>query len=146
MRCQLTWVISVFLSSAFFFSPSLSLLMWLCVLTQSLSCVPTRCNPMDCSPLGSCVPGISWARIQGWVAMPSSRRSVPNPGTEPMSPTMAGGSFTTEPQEKSLLLCYWSNKILKNYSNYSELPRSHPEAHPSLSALALSYVLHSFSP
>ena len=36
---------------------------------------PTLCNPMDCSPLGSSVNGISQARILEWVAMPSSKGS-----------------------------------------------------------------------
>ena len=36
---------------------------------------PTLCNPMDCSPPGSSVPGISQARILEWVAT-----LLPNPG------------------------------------------------------------------
>ena len=36
---------------------------------------PTLCNPMDWSPPGSSVHGISQARILEWVAMPSSRGS-----------------------------------------------------------------------
>jgi len=36
---------------------------------------PTLCNPMDCNSPGSCVLGISQARIPEWVAMPSSRGS-----------------------------------------------------------------------
>ena len=38
------------------------------------SCL-TLCNPMDCSPPGSSVHGISQARILEWVAMPFSRGS-----------------------------------------------------------------------
>ena len=41
---------------------------------QSLSCV-WLCNPMDCSPPGSSVLGISQARILEWVAISFSRRS-----------------------------------------------------------------------
>ena len=33
------------------------------------------CNPMNCSPPGSHVPGILQARTMEWVAMPSSRGS-----------------------------------------------------------------------
>ena len=33
------------------------------------SLVPTLCDPMDCSPLGSSVHGISQARILEWVAI-----------------------------------------------------------------------------
>ena len=36
---------------------------------------PTLCDPMDCSPLGSSVHGISQARIPRWVAIPFSRVS-----------------------------------------------------------------------
>ena len=36
---------------------------------------PTLCNPLDCSPPGSSVHGVSQARIQEWVAISSSRGS-----------------------------------------------------------------------
>ena len=42
---------------------------WLCLCAQSY---PTVCNPMDGSPPGSSLHGISQARILEWVAMPSS--------------------------------------------------------------------------
>ena len=35
---------------------------------------PTLCNPMDCSPPGSSVCGISQARILKWVAISFSQR------------------------------------------------------------------------
>ena len=38
------------------------------------SCL-TLCNPMDCSPPGSSVHGILWARILEWVAISFSRGS-----------------------------------------------------------------------
>ena len=44
-----------------------------CVLVTQ-SC-PTLCNPMDCSPPGSSVHGISWAQISECVAIPFSRGS-----------------------------------------------------------------------
>ena len=44
------------------------------VCMHAQSC-PTLCNPMDCSPLGSSVHGISQARTLGWVAISFSRRS-----------------------------------------------------------------------
>ena len=40
-----------------------------------LSCVWLFCNPMDCSPPGSCVHGVLQARILEWVAISSSRGS-----------------------------------------------------------------------
>ena len=43
------------------------------------------CSPMDCSPLGSSVHGISQARIVEWVAI-SFSGDLPKPGTKPSSP------------------------------------------------------------
>ena len=40
---------------------------------------PTFCDPMDCSPPGSSVHGISQARILEWVAI-SFSRELPHPG------------------------------------------------------------------
>ena len=36
---------------------------------KSLQLCPTLCDPIDSSPLGSCVPGILQARILEWVAI-----------------------------------------------------------------------------
>ena len=36
---------------------------------KSLQSCPTRCDPIDGSPLGSSVPGILQARILEWVAI-----------------------------------------------------------------------------
>ena len=52
------------------------------VLVQLLSCVQLFCDPMDCSPPGSSVHGISQARILEWVAISFSRGSFrPRNGT-----------------------------------------------------------------
>ena len=60
------------------------------------------CNPMDCSPPGFSVHGISQARILGWVAVSSSRGS-----SWPRNQThlscifyIAGGIFHGEPPGK----------------------------------------------
>ena len=45
-----------------------------CVCSVARSCL-TLCNPLDCSPLGSSVHGISPARILEWVAISYSRGS-----------------------------------------------------------------------
>ena len=45
------------------------------VLVQLLSRVPLFCDPMNCSPPGSSVHGISQARTLEWVAIPFSRES-----------------------------------------------------------------------
>ena len=55
----------------------------------------TLCNPMDCSPPGSSVHGISQARILEWVAI-SFSRGLPDPRIEPVSPALAGRFFTIE--------------------------------------------------
>ena len=51
---------------------------------------------LDCSLPGSSVQGISQARILQWVAISFSRGSF-NPEIEPLSASLAGGFFTTEP-------------------------------------------------
>ena len=71
----------------------------MCVCAKSLQSCPTLCDPVDYSLPGSSVLGILQARILEWVAMLSSRGNLPNPRIEPeslMSPTLAGGFFTTE--------------------------------------------------
>ena len=58
---------------------------------------PTLSNPMDCSPPGSAVHGISQARILEWVAISFSRGSL-QPGIKPVSlasPALAGRVFTS---------------------------------------------------
>ena len=46
-----------------------------CPWLHSAQSCPTLCDPMDCSPPGSSVHGISQARILEWVAVPSSSGS-----------------------------------------------------------------------
>ena len=53
---------------------------WVCVcvwvwVSSVVQLCPTLCDPMDCSPPGSCVHGISQARILGWVAISFCRGS-----------------------------------------------------------------------
>ena len=45
---------------------------------ESLGPVWLFCDPMDCSPPGSFIHGISWARILEWIAISFSRRSSPH--------------------------------------------------------------------
>ena len=54
---------------------------------------------MDYSPPGSSVHEIFQGRILEWVAI-SSSGDFPDPGIEPVSPVLAGGTFTTEPLGK----------------------------------------------
>ena len=46
---------------------------------------PALCDPVDCSPPGSSVDGISQARILEWVAT-SIPRDLPDPESEPEFP------------------------------------------------------------
>ena len=55
-----------------------------CYSVCAQSC-PTLCDPLDCSPPGFSVHGISQARLLEWVAISFSRRSS-QPGIKPMSP------------------------------------------------------------
>ena len=58
----------------------------------------TLCNPMDYSPRGSSVHGISKARILEWVAI-SSPGDLPNPWIEPMPPVLQANSSPVSHQE-----------------------------------------------
>ena len=72
-----------------------------CVHTQS--CL-TLCNPMDCSPPGFSVPGISQTRILEQLPFPTTG-DLPNPGVEtasPASPELAGGVLSTAPSQKPI--------------------------------------------
>ena len=60
-------------------------------LTLSQACARsclTLCNPLDCSPRGSCGCGISQARILERVPFPAPG-NLPDPGIKPTSPTLA---------------------------------------------------------
>ena len=60
---------------------------------------------MDCKPPDSSVYGISQARILEWVAISYSRLSPqPRDSTSPVSFTLAGRFFTTEPPGKFSLI------------------------------------------
>ena len=62
---------------------------------------PTLCDPMDCSPPGSCVHGVFQARY--WSGLPClPPGDLPHPGMEPASlptPVWAGGFFTTPAEQ-----------------------------------------------
>ena len=85
------------------FSSSGLLAFWarslLCCLVFSLSC-----DPMDCSPPGSSVPGLSQARILKWVAISLFRGIFPTSNRTRISCT-AGKFFTAEPPGNPADLC-----------------------------------------
>ena len=60
-------------------------------------------DPMDCSPPGSSVNGISQARALEWLPF-LSPGDLPNPGIEPESPALAGRFFTTKPPGSPFVL------------------------------------------
>ena len=71
----------------------------LVVVVYSLNLVQLFCDPMDCSPSGFSVHGISQARILEWVAISFSRgSSQPRDGTQVSC--FADGFFTSEPPGK----------------------------------------------
>ena len=76
-----------------------------CVLAKSLQSCPTLCDPMDCSPSGSSVHGISQGRIPEWVAIFSSRGSSQTRDWTCIScgSCTAGRFFTAEPSGEALL-------------------------------------------
>ena len=59
----------------------------------------TILDPMDYSPRGSSVHGILQGRILEWV----SAGDIPNPGTEPGSPTLQADSLLSEPPTKPVI-------------------------------------------
>ena len=69
------------------------------MLNKSFQFYPTLCDPMDCSPSGSSVPGILQARILEWLPC-SPPGDLPDPGpgikySSLVSPALAGRFFTT---------------------------------------------------
>ena len=82
---------------------------------QSLWCLVAKscliiCGPMDCSPPGSSVHGISQARILEWVAI-TSPGDLFNP-IEPVSLALVGGFFITEsPGKPPQIYSLFKNQI-----------------------------------
>ena len=62
---------------------------------------PLLCNPVDYSPPGSSVPGISQARILEWLPFPPPG-DLPNTGIEPMSPALAGFAGYTKSSDNGV--------------------------------------------
>ena len=92
-----------------FFIELHSCMLSLCVLSQLC---PTLCNPMDCSPTGSSVHGISQARILEWVAISFSRGSS-WPRDQTQVPCLSGRLFTIWATREALCILW---KLLSPYN------------------------------
>ena len=86
------------------------------VVVQVLSHVQFFCDPIDYSPQGSSVHGISQARILEWVAISFSRGSS-RPRDQNCISCLAGGFFTWESQNNK---CNLISSIISESSLYLE--------------------------
>ena len=77
-------------------TPLSRILLHACSVTKS--CL-TLCNPMDCSPSGSSVHGISQERMLSGMPFPSSG-DLTDLGIKPAFPALASEFFTTKPPGK----------------------------------------------
>ena len=110
------------------------------VVVKLLSLVQLFCNPMDYSPPGSLVHGISQARLLKWVAISFSRGSS-CPRDQTASPTLASGFFTTEPPGnlESMLI-----NFKKNPPNLPKLSSRIFTPRVKLKVLKQKFLTHSF--
>ena len=76
-----------------------------------LSCVLLFCDPMDCSPQGSSVLGISQAVILEWVSISFSRGSS-QPRNQTCISYLPSGFFTTEPPGTETKMFFFTYFIL----------------------------------
>ena len=98
----------------------------MCVCLCAQTC-PLLCDPMDCSPPGSPVHGISQARILELVAISFSRGSSQGLNLHLMSPALAGRSFTTQ------IINFLSTSLCATSSSFPETEvRAHPEHQQSV--------------
>ena len=109
---------------------------------QSLSRVQL-CDPMDYSPPGSTLRGISLARILEWVAIYFSR-DLQDSRIEPKSPALSGRFFTTEPPGKPVnIMCM---RALSCPSLHNPTDCSPPGQARILEWVVISYSRQSFWP
>ena len=99
---------------------------WCCCLSVIKSC-PTLCDPMDCSPPGSSVHGISQARILKWVAISFSRGSS-WPKIKPISLALA--SLSLSHHLSDLDAVYFSYLVALAMTSSTLLNRSGERGHP----------------
>ena len=114
------------------------------------SCL-TFCDPMDCSPPGSCVHGISQARIQGLGCPFSSPGDHPNPGIKPRFPALQADSLTFESTLDYLsylmqcrVLCMLSRSVVSDSCDPIDCSLPHYSVHGIPQARILQSVAISF--
>ena len=120
------------------------------LLVHEQSC-PTLWGPKDYSLPDSSVHRIIQARMLQWAAIPSPGY-LPNPGIEPVSPTLAGGFFTTAPPGKPTYLGatkpmgpnYWAHalqqkKPLQNTLKKKKERKKKPTGFPLLSVFTFFF-------
>ena len=96
-----------------------------CMHAKLLQLCPAFCDPMDCSPPGSSVPGIFQAKILDWVAISFSRASFQLRDRTRVSCTSctAGRFFTPEPLGKpDMQSTFWEMLGWMNQKLESRLP------------------------
>ena len=118
-----------------------------CVVAKS--CL-TLCNPMDCSPPGASVHGISQARILEWVAISSSRgSSQPRDWTQVFC--IAGGFFTSWATREALIIVACCNimcfviQLCLTLCDPMDCSPPDPSVHGILQARILGWVTVPFS-
>ena len=65
---------------------------------------------------------LGFPRQEYWGGLPfPSPGDLPNPGTEPASPALAGGFFTTKPPGEPLMHLFFSFHVKKKWGNHPSL-------------------------
>ena len=103
---------------------------------------PTLCDSMDCSLLGSSVPGILQARIVEQVAFPSPG-DLPNLGIKPRSPALLEDSLPPKPPGKPLFPLYhklWMVFSCKELMSSTNFLIAIIQGHPTSLASFLDYL------
>ena len=115
---KLSEVMDMFTTQIVVMASLLSKLIWLytCLVTQSCTIL---CNPMDYSPPGSSVHGISQARMLEWVAISFSRASSWPRDRIPrlVSPALQEDSLPTEPLGRLYNYIHTTNLLYQSYSS-----------------------------
>ena len=102
----------------------------MCMQAMSLQSCPSPCNPMDCSPPGSCVHEVLQTRILEWLPCPPPG-DLPDPGIKHVSlafPALAGEFFTTRAPGKPHPITQKSAKLLGNILMEKHPPSTEEEA------------------